>query len=271
MDIKIQNITKYYGDSKVLDQLNISIKQGSFVGFIGPNGSGKSTLLKIISGWLKPTNGSVIINNKCISTLSIKKQSRLRSYFSQFFNKELQITVTDLLHFIKPNTIKDSLYKKYINEIYNKLDLHSIANKYLNELSGGQKQRVFIGHTILQAISSSLLGYIILLDEPLNNLDIKYQYMVLDYLQELNSKGFTIIIVLHNLNFSNQYCTHLGVFKNGRLFNYDTTEKVITPKTIKTVFEQEVEILKFNNNAHIHFKKNHDTTNNKITEKLSVI
>lgn len=125
------------------------------------------------------------------------------------------------------------------------MEVLHLKDKPITEISGGEKQRVILARAIAQETS-----YIIL-DEPISNLDIKHQILVMEYLKKLREEGKTIITVLHDLNFALNYGDYGILVSKGNVFSQGKIENVITPKTIKEVYEVESEIIKKNNKSFV--------------------
>lgn len=243
----------------ILDEISLSIPSNSITGIIGPNGSGKSTLAKIMTGHLVDYKGNIHSFGENIRLLSSDELAKTRSYFGQFFSKNLLLSVDELLDLSFSQHLNNPQYQDKKRELIEALDLKSILHKTLNSLSGGQQQRVFISKAILQALVHKEEQYSIILDEPLNNLDIRYQFLLLEYLQEKSKEGFTVIIIMHDLNFASQFCDYIGLLKEGKLISYNETENIMNESLIFDVFQQSVSINKNNNQTYVQFKtKKHE-------------
>ena len=179
---KINNVNKNYGFQKVLSEINLEIPQNKLTCIIGPNGAGKSTLLNAISRLIKVDKGDILINSKNLKDWDKKELSKTLSIMKQLNNINVRLTIADLVAFGRYPYSEDRLtendYQK-INEALEYTGLSSIKDKYIDELSGGQKQRTYIAMTLAQDTEY------ILLDEPLNNLDIKHILEVMHLLKKL--------------------------------------------------------------------------------------
>lgn len=200
--IELKNIKKVYKNgnenSVVLRDMSLTITEGEFVAIVGQSGSGKSTIMNIIGGLTTPTEGSIKYRHKDIHTLSQKALSRYRretiGFVFQDFNLEGNETVLDNLLtpmiFAGVNIIER---KRRAIDVLEKVNLKDKMNNNANELSGGQKQRVAIARALINNPK------IILADEPTGNLDSKNSEDIMNLLKELNNKGYTIIMVTHNV------------------------------------------------------------------------
>lgn len=199
--IEIKNLTKKYKngeeESVVVNDINLKISRGDFIAIVGQSGSGKSTLMNILGGLDEPTSGEVIVFNQNISQLKDKAKSKFRKdvvgFVFQDFNLEGEKSVLDnvSLPMIFAG-VSHSERKKRAMEALEKVNLLDRAHYKANQLSGGQKQRVAIARALVNN------PQILLADEPTGNLDSKNGTDIMNLLNELNSKGYTIIMVTHN-------------------------------------------------------------------------
>ena len=192
---KINNVNKNYGFQKVLSEINLEIPQNKLTCIIGPNGAGKSTLLNAISRLIKVDKGDILIDSKNLKDWDKKELSKTLSIMKQLNNINVRLTIADLVAFGRYPYSEDRLtendYQK-INEALEYTGLSSIKDKYIDELSGGQKQRTYIAMTLAQDTEY------ILLDEPLNNLDIKHILEVMHLLKKLVEEQNKTIILVKN-------------------------------------------------------------------------
>lgn len=197
--IKIDKVCFRYGKDEFLKNISLSIYEDDFLGIIGPNGGGKTTLLKLILGLLEPKKGKISVFGK-----SPKKARKDIGYLSQFKNIDFDFPITAqeivLLSRVGSNLIKK--YSKKDVELAEKamksLGILNLKNKKLNELSGGEKQRVFVARALVNEPK------ILLLDEPMSNLDINIQEEFYKILKKLNKK-IAIVIVDHDFEMVSKY------------------------------------------------------------------
>lgn len=199
--IEIKNITKTYrmGNEKfkALDDVTLDIEKGDFVAIVGQSGSGKSTLMHIIGGIDKPSLGQVLVENENISEFNDKQMSKYRSsktgFIFQSFNLENKQTALE--NVMMPLIFSGVAKKQRKEKAMKSLEMVGLKDKVLNtptQLSGGQRQRVAIARALVNNPE------IIFADEPTGNLDSKSGNQIMNLLQELNNKGYTIIMVTHN-------------------------------------------------------------------------
>ena len=232
---KINNVNKNYGFQKVLSEINLEIPQNKLTCIIGPNGAGKSTLLNAISRLIKVDKGDILINSKNLKDWDKKELSKTLSIMKQLNNINVRLTIADLVAFGRYPYSEDRLtendYQK-INEALEYTGLSSIKDKYIDELSGGQKQRTYIAMTLAQDTEY------ILLDEPLNNLDIKHILEVMHLLKKLvEEQNKTIILVVHDINIASTFADYIVAMKNGEIIESGLTEDIINNEILYKIYE----------------------------------
>lgn len=243
--IEVRNISKSYDDRQILNGINLKIPEGKITALIGSNGAGKSTLLSIISRLLKQDTGAILVHDKNIEEYKNKVLAQKLSILKQFNHVGIRITVRELITFGRfpysenKQTKED---KDKIEEAILFLDLESIADSYLDELSGGQKQRAYLAMVVAQDTQY------ILLDEPLNNLDMKHSVQMMRTLRKLSDElGKTIIIVLHDINFASGYSDYIVALKEGKVRYFDETNTIISEEILAEIFEIQFQISITNN------------------------
>ncbi|MBE8712781.1 iron ABC transporter ATP-binding protein [Sphingobacterium hungaricum] len=243
--IKFQDISKKYGEKEVLKQISSSIPKGKITSLIGPNGAGKSTLLSIISRLLKQDEGNVTLMDRDISSIKNNEIAKQLSILKQSNNLDLKLTVKDLVSFGRFPYSKGRLTEADWEQVNRALDfseLKELENDYLDELSGGQRQRAFLSMIIAQDTEY------VLLDEPLNNLDMKHSVKVMKTLRRLvDELGKTVIIVIHEINFAAQYSDHILAMKDGKIKYNEATNDVIECEKLKDIFGIEFDIIEKEN------------------------
>lgn len=243
--LKFNRISKKYGKNIVLQDLSGSIPNRQITSLIGPNGAGKSTLLSIISRLIKQDGGNVSFYDKELTTYKGTELAKKLSILKQSNHLELKLTVRDLVSFgrfpYSQGKLKSDDWDK-VDEAIEFSDLTDLKDAYIDELSGGQRQRAFISMIIAQDTEY------ILLDEPLNNLDMKHAVQVMKTLRRLVAeKNKTIVLVIHEINFAAQYSDHIIALKEGKIAYDDITNQVINAEILKDIFDIEFDIVERNN------------------------
>ncbi|WP_019672709.1 iron ABC transporter ATP-binding protein [Psychrobacter lutiphocae] len=246
--IKINNICKHYGKHKVLSNINVSIPKGQMTSLIGPNGAGKSTLLMIIAKLLNPTSGAVWLDKRTINTIKTANFAHLVATLRQTNNFNLRLNVEELIAFGRFPYSHGTLTKadwQIINDSIDFMGLDKLRHRYIDEISGGQRQMAFLAMTIAQQTD------VLLLDEPLNNLDMKHSVQVMQALRRLSDEqGRTVVLVIHDINFAANYSDFIIALKDGEILFDGAVNKVINQANLSELYELEFQIhqLKFNNN-----------------------
>ena len=198
--LEFENVSKYYGDDLIFNNVNLKVKKGEVISLVGKSGSGKSTLLKCINCLENIDNGKIKFKGIDISEISPVELRQKIGIVFQDYNLFEHLTVLDNLIIglikIKGYSKKESIYKAL--NILKKVDLIDKKDKYPDELSGGQKQRVAIARTLLMEPD------IILLDEPTSALDKEMKDSVLELINELIDEDMTLIVVSHEEEFVNK-------------------------------------------------------------------
>ncbi|SNV70864.1 ABC transporter ATP-binding protein [Clostridium cochlearium] len=240
--IILNNLNFSYNEKHILKNINISFERNKFYSILGPNGSGKTTLLKNILKALPTTDKTIYIDAFDINNYKNKDLAKKMSSVPQNTNLEFDFTSFDVvlmgrsphLKRFERETNKDYEIVREAMEITNTWHL---KDKYINQLSGGERQKIIIARALAQESS------IILLDEPISNLDIQNQIEIMDTLKFLN-RDVTIISVLHDLNLAAQYSDYILLLKNGEIFFKGTPEKVLSVNNLKYVYDVNTYIIK---------------------------
>ncbi|MBC5995730.1 ATP-binding cassette domain-containing protein [Romboutsia ilealis] len=244
--IEIKNIFKKYKDRNVVDNVSFNIEKGKITSFIGPNGAGKSTVLGIVTRLISGDGGDVVIEGKNLSDYHTKDLAKKIAILKQSNNISLKLTIRELVGFGRFPHSEGNLNsedEKYINEAIEYMKLTDIQDKYLDELSGGQRQRAYIAMVIAQNTEY------ILLDEPLNNLDMSHSVQMMKVLRNLcDDLGKTIVLVMHDINFASCYSDNIVALKNGKIEKVGTTNEIVQKEVLEDIYEMNFDIKEINGN-----------------------
>lgn len=244
--IEIKNIFKKYKDRNVVDNVSFNIEKGKITSFIGPNGAGKSTVLGIVTRLISGDGGDVVIEGKNLSDYHTKDLAKKIAILKQSNNISLKLTIRELVGFGRFPHSEGNLNsedEKYINEAIEYMKLTDIQDKYLDELSGGQRQRAYIAMVIAQNTEY------ILLDEPLNNLDMSHSVQMMKVLRNLcDDLGKTIVLVMHDINFASCYSDNIVALKNGKIEKVGTTNEIVQKEVLEGIYEMNFDIKEINGN-----------------------
>ncbi|MEQ4620796.1 ATP-binding cassette domain-containing protein [Providencia vermicola] len=238
--IEINQISKSYQDTKVLDNITTTIKNSGITSIIGPNGAGKSTLLSIIGRLLMADSGHVKVNELDVVKTPSDKLATYLSVLRQENQFASRLTVEELVGFGRYPYTKGRLTvedKKKIDESLAFLNLSNLRHRYLDELSGGQRQRAYVAMVLCQDTEY------VLLDEPLNNLDMKHSVIMMKLLRRAADElGKTIILVIHDINFASVYSDHILAMRSGELVYHGAPKDIMKVDIIEDIFDTPIEI-----------------------------
>ncbi|WP_346885658.1 ABC transporter ATP-binding protein [Clostridium sp. UBA4395] len=250
--IEVRGIVKKYGDNPVVDNVSLNIEKGKITSFIGPNGAGKSTLLSMISRIMKKDEGEVIIDGRELEKWDTKELAKKIAILKQSNNINVRLTIKEIVSFGRYPHCEGRLTKedtKYVDKAIEYMQLKDIEDRYLDELSGGQRQRAYIAMVIAQNTEY------VLLDEPLNNLDMKHSVQMMKVLRGLvDDLGKTVVIVMHDINFASVYSDKIVILKDGKIVKDDITDAIISKDVLEDVYEIDFHIKNINgNNICVYF------------------
>lgn len=244
--IEVKNINQSYtkhGKKKILENINLTVKEKAITALIGSNGAGKSTLLGVMSNLIPPLSGEVLIDGTDIRSIKPCELAKKIAVLKQTQHINIRITVEDLVEFGRFPHSKGRLNdfdRKKVKESLAYMSLTGLENRYLDELSGGQRQRAFIAMILAQDTPY------IFLDEPLNNLDIKYSVEMMKVIRSLVTElGKTVIVVLHDINFASAYADYIVAMKKGRIIGEGHPDQVITKEVLDKVFDHDFNIVSY--------------------------
>ncbi len=245
MTLEIRNITKCYGNQKVVDNVSLSIPKGSITSFIGPNGAGKSTVLSIISRLMKADSGSVLLNGQSLDEQKSADIAKQLAILKQSNHINLRLTVEELVSFGRFPYSKGNLTQEdhqFIDNALQFMNLEKYRYRYINELSGGQRQRAYIAMTLAQDTDY------VLLDEPLNNLDMKHSVQIMQVLHKLVKElNKTVVIVIHDINFASCYSDYIVAMKEGKLIKQGSVDEIMRTDVLKEIYNMTIPIEQINN------------------------
>lgn len=244
MAIELRNISKQFGQQKVVDDVSLIIPEGKITAFIGPNGAGKSTLLAIISRLLMSDTGEVILNGIPLQQQSSENIARQLAILKQSNHIPLRLTIEELVSFGRFPYSKGRLNKEDCNAIAHAIDymnLNELKHKQIHLLSGGQRQRAYIAMTLAQDTDY------ILLDEPLNNLDMKHSVQIMQVLRQLVEKlGKTVVIVIHDINFASCYADNIIAMQQGKLIAEGAVDNIMQTDVLADIYNMHIPIQQIN-------------------------
>lgn len=226
--IEVNNLTKFYGDHKAVDNISFSVKDGTVCGFCGPNGAGKSTTMNIMTGCLSATEGTVTIGGYDIFEQPMEAKKMI-GYLPEQPPLYLEETPREYLRFIaEAKKVPRDKLEDEIERVLEETQISDVADRLIKNLSKGYKQRVGIAQTLLGNPK------VIILDEPTVGLDPIQVVEIRDLIKNLGKKH-TVILSSHILSEVQQMCDEIIIIAKGKLIAYDTTEnleKLLQPKVM---------------------------------------
>ena len=224
--IEVKHVTKKYGNFTAVDDINFTIKDNEIVGFLGPNGAGKSTTMNMITGYIEPTNGKIIVNDYDISK-DPKKVKRQIGYMPESTPLYYDLTVREFVNYMADlKYVKRKEKKESVDKVLTEVGLTNVQKKLIKNLSRGYKQRV--------SLAGALIGNpkVLILDEPTVGLDPKQITEIRDLIRKLG-KNHTVILSSHILSEVSQICEKVIIINKGKVLAVDT------PSHLEEEFEEE--------------------------------
>ena len=224
--IEVKHVTKKYGNFTAVDDINFTIKDNEIVGFLGPNGAGKSTTMNMITGFMEPTNGKIIVNDYDISK-DPKKVKRQIGYMPESTPLYYDLTVREFVNYMADlKYVKRKEKKEKVDKVLKEVGLTNVQKKLIKNLSRGYKQRV--------SLAGALIGNpkVLILDEPTVGLDPKQITEIRDLIRKLG-KNHTVILSSHILSEVSQICEKVIIINKGKVLAVDS------PRGLEEEFEEE--------------------------------
>ena len=217
--IQVKNVTKKYGSTIAVNDISFDVKDGEIVGFLGPNGAGKSTTMNMITGFIEPTNGQIIINGNDISKRPRKAKKEI-GYMPENVPLYYELTAREFISYMTElKLVKRNERKKEVEKVIEETGLKEVQNKLIRNLSRGYKQRV--------SLAGALVGNpdVIILDEPTVGLDPKQITEIRSLIKQLGKKH-TVILSTHILSEVSQICEKVIIINKGKIIAIDTPENL---------------------------------------------
>jgi len=239
--LDMQGITFGYNRQPLLYDVHFQVGAGEMVGLLGPNGSGKTTLLRLISGVLRPQQGTVVLDGRDARAWGRREMARRVAVVPQEMHVPFAFSVEELVslgrtpyqRLLGSSTKED---QRIVHNAMQAADIEQLAGRIFNELSGGERQRVIVAMALAQRPA------LLLLDEPTSHLDIKYQIELLELVQRLNREtGVTVIAAMHDLNLAARYFPRLVLFQRGIVADA-TPAEVLESHLLRRVYGINVQV-----------------------------
>ena len=238
MSIEVKNITKIYGNQKALNDISFKVEEGEIIGFLGPNGAGKSTLMKILTGYLKASEGVALVNDFNVFSETIDSQRQI-GYLPEHNPLYLDMYIKEYLLF---NAAIHKIEKQEVDKIIDRVGLRQEAHKKISELSKGYRQRVGLAAALLHNPK------VLILDEPTTGLDPISLIRLKELIQSEKAKGKTILITSHIMSFVEEISDEIVFLLEGEIYFKGTIDE-LKNKTNQPDFEHAIASILIDNHA----------------------
>ena len=253
-DISIENVSFSYGlsEENLLNEINLNIEKGKFIGILGPNGCGKSTLLKVILKYLHPRQGIIKIDNRELKEYSQPELAEILSFVPQKSSLTMPLTVEDVVYMGRVPYIKnkwigfDREDREKVEKIMQMLKIDQFKNRVIFSLSGGEFQRVLLARALVQNTN------IMLLDEPTSALDMNYALEIMKLTSYfVKNENLTAVMVLHDLNLASMYCDSIILLKEGKIAYEGTPKELFRPEILEEIYGFNCEVIENNGFSYV--------------------
>lgn len=238
--IEINGVRHSYDGDPVLRDVELSLPRGCITSLVGPNGAGKSTLLSVMARLLTPDAGQVLVEGVDVATAPTDEVARRVAVLRQENQVAARLTVADLVRFGRFPHGKGRLGPgddRIVEEALDYVELAALRERYLDQISGGQRQRAFLAMVLAQDTDY------VLLDEPLNSLDMRHAAATMAMLRRsAKDLGRTVVVVLHDLNMASAYSDHIVAMRGGAVVAQGTPEQVMDREVLRAVFDLDIEV-----------------------------
>lgn len=239
--ITLSSVLRRYTSEVAIGPVDLEIQHGGITALVGPNGAGKSTLLTMIGRLMGMDAGTITVAGLDVTKTPSKELAKTISILRQENHFVTRLTVRQLVSFGRfPHsngrlTVED---ERIISRSIDFLNLEELESRFLDELSGGQRQRAYVAMVLAQDTEY------VLLDEPLNNLDMQHSVQMMKHLRRAARElGKTIVIVLHDINFAGHYADHICALKKGEVVALGTPEEIMVPETLSAIFNTPIDVI----------------------------
>jgi iron complex transport system ATP-binding protein len=239
--IELKNVKKSYSSEVTIGPVSMTFPKGGLTSIIGPNGAGKSTTLHMIGRLLKMDEGQIQVAGMDVTSSENEDLAKAITILRQENHFVTKLTIRQLVGFGRFPYSKGRLTEEdeaIISKYIDFLGLKELENRYLTELSGGQRQRAYVAMVLSQETDY------VLLDEPLNNLDVSRSVSMMKHLRNVcDTFHKTIIAVMHDINFSARYSDSICCMKDGKIAAFGPVDEIMDAKLLTDIYETPIEII----------------------------
>lgn len=238
--IEVRDVVKEYAGTRVLGPVDLTLPAGGVTALVGPNGAGKSTLLGIVGRLLPATRGSVSIDGHDVASTPSSALAKVVAILRQENHFVTRLTVRQLVSFGRFPHSRGRLTAadhEVVDRALGFLDLTDLQERFLDSLSGGQRQRAYVAMVLAQDTDY------LLLDEPLNNLDMRHAVAIMTQLRRAADElGKTVVVVVHDVNFASAYADHVVAMRDGLVVQSGPPLELMTEERLGEVFDTPVQV-----------------------------
>lgn len=239
--IRLDNVRKNYTSEIEIGPVSLEFPNNAITALIGPNGAGKSTLLTMIGRLLGVDSGTINVGPYDVGAAKSKDLAKVLSILRQDNHFVTRLTVRQLVSFGRfpySNGRLTAEDEEIISRYIEFLNLGALQRRYLDELSGGQRQRAYVAMVLCQETEY------VLLDEPLNNLDISHSVDIMAHLRTaVLEMGRTMVVVLHDINFAARYADYICAVKDGQIVEHGPTRELMRSEVLSPIFGTQIDIV----------------------------
>ena len=249
--ITLTDVLKRYSSEVAIGPVDLEIPTGGITALVGPNGAGKSTMLTMIGRLLGMDQGSIEVAGYDVASTKSRDLARIVSILRQENHFITRLTVRQLVGFGRFPHSKGRLSvddEKAISQAIDFMKLADLENRYLDQLSGGQRQRAYVAMVLAQDTEY------VLLDEPLNNLDVSHSHAMLQTLRRAADElGKTVVIVVHDINYASCWADQIVAMKDGGIVAIGSPAEIVRQELLAEVFDLDIEVTEYRGRRIAHF------------------
>lgn len=237
--ITTKTLTYTLRQKTILKHIDVCIRPGELMIIIGPNGAGKSTLLNIMAREIEDYHGKIFFKEKSLEEWENRKLVQHKAKFSQEYNADIGLSVQEIVlmgryPYFQANPTAEDL--THVATAMQETDIYTLRTRRYNSLSGGEKQRVHLARVLAQ-LKNPILPKLAFFDEPLNNLDVKYQHKILGTLRSFVKQGNSAVIVLHDLNLTSEFADRVLLIKQGKILAQGKPDEIFIKPLIQKAYD----------------------------------
>lgn len=243
--VDLKQVSYQVKEKSILESIDLKIQPHSVSAVVGPNGAGKSTLLSLLSREIGDGK-NISFKGEALKNWKITELSRQKAKFSQDHNASIPLKVGEVVmmgrypYFKNRPRPEDFAVTK---NLMRQMEILGMQNRDYKSLSGGEKQRVHLARVFSQ-LENKDGSHLLLLDEPLNNLDVKHQHRLMNLIENFAARGNAVVVVMHDLNLTARFAHQIILMKNGKILSCDTPKEIFREELIGEAYDFSCQIFK---------------------------